>query len=51
MLSDGLVRAYGFPNTTHAQIEALGLTDVFADIKERVAEISVEELINRDRIS
>jgi iron complex transport system substrate-binding protein len=47
-LSGGSVRAYGFPNMTHAQIEALGLTDVFADIKERVAEVSVEELITRD---
>ncbi len=47
-LSGGVVRAYGFPNMTHAQIETLGLTDVFADIKERVAEVSVEELIKRD---
>lgn len=47
-LSGGNVRAYGFPNMTHAQIEALGLTDVFADIKERIAEVSIEELIDRD---
>ncbi len=47
-LSGGTVRAYGFPNMTHAQIEALGLTDVFADIKERIAEVSIEELIDRD---
>lgn len=47
-LSGDNVRVYGFTNMTHAQIEALGLTDVFADVKERIAEVSIEELINRD---
>lgn len=42
------VNAYGVPSLTHNQIETLGLTDVFSDVDQRFAELSIEELIARD---
>ncbi|MGH3902034.1 MAG: ABC transporter substrate-binding protein [Pseudonocardiaceae bacterium] len=42
------LRAYGVASLTHQQIETLGLTDVFGDIPERLADVSVEEFIARD---
>lgn len=42
------LRAYGVASLTHKQIETLGLTDVFGDISERLADVSVEEFIARN---
>ncbi len=42
------VRAYGLPSLTHNQIEILGLTEVFGDLPERITDVSLEELIERD---
>lgn len=42
------LRAYGVASLTHEQIETLGLTDVFSDIKERLVDVSLEEFIARD---
>lgn len=46
--SGGALGGYGNQNMTHTQIEALGLTNVFADVEERTFELSPEELIARD---
>lgn len=42
------VYAYGPASMAHPQMETVGLRNVFDDLKERVAEISVEELVSRN---
>jgi len=44
----GSLYAYGIRSMAHPQLEAAGLTNVFADTDERVFEIGVEELLGRD---
>lgn len=47
--SDGsALYAYSSLGMVHPQMEALGLVNVFAELKERVPEVSIEELLNRD---
>jgi iron complex transport system substrate-binding protein len=47
--SDGsAIYAYSPLGMVHPQIEALGMTNVFADLSERVAEVSIEEVIDRN---
>jgi iron complex transport system substrate-binding protein len=44
--SDGsAVYGYSSLGMVHPQLEALGMTNVFADLSERVPEVSIEELI------
>lgn len=40
--------AYGNVSMTHTQLTAAGFTDVFEDIDERVFEVTLEEVIDRD---
>lgn len=40
--------AYGALSMSHPQLEAAGLTNVFAATDERVFEVTTEEIINRD---
>lgn len=40
--------AYGAVSMAHPQLEAAGLTNVFADVDERVFEVSAEEVIARN---
>lgn len=40
--------AYGVGSMQHTQLEKLGLTNVFDDIDERLADISTEELLSRN---
>lgn len=40
--------AYGALSMSHPQLEAAGFTNVFADVEERVFEVTTEELIARD---
>ena len=40
--------AYGTRSMAHPQLEAAGFTNVFADVDERVFEVSREELIGRN---
>lgn len=44
----GTTYAYGTRSMAHPQLEAAGLTNVFADVDERVFEVSREELIGRN---
>ncbi|NPC96499.1 ABC transporter substrate-binding protein [Nocardioides sp. zg-DK7169] len=44
----GTTYAYGTRSMAHPQLEAAGLRNVFADVDERVFEISREELLGRD---
>lgn len=47
--SDGkTLYAYSALGMVHPQIEALGMTNVFAELRERVPEISIEEVIARN---
>ncbi len=47
--SDGsAIYAYSALGMVHPQLEALGMRNVFAELPERVPEISVEEVIDRD---
>jgi iron complex transport system substrate-binding protein len=47
--SDGsAIYAYSALGMAHPQMEALGLTNVFAELTERVPEISIEEVISRN---
>ncbi|MFN3257846.1 MAG: ABC transporter substrate-binding protein [Ilumatobacter sp.] len=47
--SDGsAIYAYSALGMVHPQMEALGMTNVFAELSERVPEISIEEIIDRD---
>ena len=44
----GPLYSYGTASMATPQLAAAGFTNVFADVSERVVEISVEELIDRD---
>ncbi|HLU44870.1 MAG TPA: ABC transporter substrate-binding protein [Natronosporangium sp.] len=44
----GVTYAYGTRSMAHPQLEAAGFTNVFADVDERVFEVSREELIGRN---
>ncbi|WP_250007900.1 ABC transporter substrate-binding protein [Actinoplanes sp. M2I2] len=44
----GVTYAYGSTSMAHPQLEAAGLTNVFADSKERVFEVTLEELLGRN---
>lgn len=47
--SDGsAIYAYSRLGMVHPQLEALGMVNVFADLAERVPEVSVEEVISRN---
>ncbi|MFA9445109.1 ABC transporter substrate-binding protein [Egicoccus sp. AB-alg6-2] len=40
--------AYGTRSMTHPQLEAAGFTNAFADVDERVFEVTLEEVLDRD---
>ncbi|OLT16965.1 hypothetical protein BJF78_13545 [Pseudonocardia sp. CNS-139] len=42
------VAAYGNQSAQHAQMEALGLVNIFADEEHRYFETSIEEVLDRD---
>ncbi|GLZ01593.1 ABC transporter substrate-binding protein [Actinoplanes sp. NBRC 103695] len=44
----GVTYAYGNTSMAHPQLEAAGFTNVFADSKERVFEVTLEELLGRN---
>jgi iron complex transport system substrate-binding protein len=44
----GVTYAYGTASMAHPQLEAAGFTNVFADNKERVFEVTLEELLGRN---
>ncbi|MFC7534765.1 ABC transporter substrate-binding protein [Actinoplanes sp. GCM10030250] len=44
----GVTYAYGSTSMAHPQLEAAGFTNVFAESKERVFEITLEELLGRN---
>lgn len=44
----GTTYAYGTKSMAHPQLEAAGFENVFADVDERVFEVSVEELLGRN---
>lgn len=44
----GVTYAYGSTSMAHPQLEAAGFTNVFADSKERVFEVTLEELLGRN---
>ena len=44
----GTTYAYGTDSMAHAQLEAAGFTNVFADTSERVFEVSSEQLLGHD---
>lgn len=44
----GVTYAYGTRSMAHPQLEAAGFEDVFADVDERVFEVSTEDLLERD---
>ncbi|MFY1701956.1 ABC transporter substrate-binding protein [Micromonospora sp. WMMA1923] len=44
----GTTYAYGTASMAHPQLEAAGFRNVFADVRERVFEVTVEELLGRD---
>lgn len=44
----GPLYAYGAASMATPQVEAAGFTNVFADVADRVVEVSVEELVDRD---
>lgn len=44
----GTTYAYGTASMAHPQLEAAGFDNVFADVDDRVFEVSVEELVGRD---
>ncbi|MBM2621857.1 ABC transporter substrate-binding protein [Actinoplanes sp. LDG1-06] len=44
----GVTYAYGNASMAHPQLEAAGFTNVFADSKERVFEVTLEELLGRN---
>ena len=47
--SDGsAIYAYSALGMVHPQMEALGMTNVFAELSERVPEVSIEEVIDRN---
>ncbi|MBB2940300.1 iron complex transport system substrate-binding protein [Actinoplanes lutulentus] len=44
----GVTYAYGSASMAHPQLEAAGFTNVFGDNKERVFEVTLEELLGRN---
>ncbi|SNY54605.1 ABC transporter substrate-binding protein [Paractinoplanes atraurantiacus] len=44
----GVTYAYGSASMAHPQLEAAGFTNVFGDSKERVFEVTLEEILGRD---
>ncbi|GIE76304.1 hypothetical protein Aph02nite_22540 [Actinoplanes philippinensis] len=44
----GVTYAYGSTSMAHPQLEAAGFTNVFAESKERVFEVTLEELLGRN---
>ncbi|GGU10680.1 ABC transporter substrate-binding protein [Nocardioides albus] len=44
----GVTYAYGTRSMAHPQLEAAGFEDVFADVDQRVFEVSTEDLLERD---
>jgi iron complex transport system substrate-binding protein len=44
----GTTYAYGTRSMAHPQLEAAGFDNVFADVDERVFEVTLEELLGRD---
>ncbi|MEZ0493199.1 ABC transporter substrate-binding protein [Kineococcus sp. TBRC 1896] len=44
----GVTYAYGTASTAHPQLEAAGLANVFADVPDRVFEVTREELLARN---
>ncbi|MEV4544329.1 ABC transporter substrate-binding protein [Micromonospora echinaurantiaca] len=44
----GTTYAYGTASMAHPQLEAAGFRNVFGDVRERVFEVTVEELLGRD---
>ncbi|MFY1692874.1 ABC transporter substrate-binding protein [Plantactinospora sp. WMMB782] len=44
----GVTYAYGTASMAHPQLEAAGLRNVFGDVKERVFEVTIEELLGRN---
>ncbi|OIJ25004.1 ABC transporter substrate-binding protein [Nocardioides luteus] len=44
----GVTYAYGTRSMAHPQLEAAGFEDVFADVDERVFEVSTEDLLERN---
>ncbi|WBB67780.1 ABC transporter substrate-binding protein [Micromonospora sp. WMMD812] len=44
----GTTYAYGTASMAHPQLEAAGFRNVFGDVKERVFEVTVEELLGRN---
>ena len=44
----GVPYAYGTSSMAHPQLEAAGFTNVFADVEERVFEVTPEELVGRN---
>ncbi|RGC69356.1 corrinoid ABC transporter substrate-binding protein [Micromonospora sp. MW-13] len=44
----GVTYAYGAASMAHPQLEAAGFRNVFGDVKERVFEVTVEELLGRN---
>lgn len=44
----GVTYAYGTRSMAHPQLAAAGFEDVFADVDERVFEVSTEDLLERD---
>lgn len=44
----GVTYAYGAQSMAQPQLEAAGLTNVFGDVRERVFEVTPEELVGRD---
>jgi iron complex transport system substrate-binding protein len=44
----GTTYAYGTRSMAHPQLEAAGFENVFADVDERVFEVTLEELLGRD---
>lgn len=47
-LGGGVPYAYGTSSMAHPQLEAAGFTNAFADVEERVFEITAEELVGRN---
>lgn len=47
-IGGGTTYAYGAKSMAHPQLEAAGFTNVFADTHERVFEVTLEELLDRD---
>lgn len=47
-VSENRLRVYGGPSMSNAVLTALGLTNAFADVNQRLADVSTEELLARN---